>query len=213
MSSRPGSTTVCKGGSLRPNKRVKLAGKTFHAILARRLSSKSPLDCANKGLQLTLDTLDTLPFMIHRLVTVLLLVLVLCCSASEESSETYESPHFPSAVDRLGCLKYGIDVEITGTLTRESAGALSASSDQAHSSWYRLHLPRPICAAPFPLDGHYPAISDVTRILLVIDSSAETGLAKAVGRQVRMKGMAFPRSGETSDSVVILKVASWAEDD
>ena len=151
--------------------------------------------------------------MIHRPLAVLSIVLALCCDGSEEYSETYESPPFPSAIDRLGCVKYGIDVQITGTLARDVGSAFPASSDQPNPTRFVVQLPRPICAGPFPLDGHYPAISDVTRIHLVVDSSAGTDLVNIVGRDVTVEGMASPYSGEGGDSIVILKVRSWTQID
>jgi len=106
----------------------------------------------------------------HRLVTFGLFLVPLGCAEPETYSETRDASTFTSPVDQLGCIKYGVDVEVSGLLARVPPEDASTSPETGSRNDLTLRLPRTACAAPLPLDGYLPAISGVQDIFLAVTS-------------------------------------------
>jgi len=146
----------------------------------------------------------------HRLVTFGLFLVPLGCAEPETYSETRDASTFTSPVDQLGCIKYGVDVEVSGLLARVPPEDASTSPETGSRNDLTLRLPRTACAAPLPLDGYLPAISGVQDILLAVTSMDRDSLESAVGKRVKLRGIALPVRGRGADSVIVMRVAMWA---
>lgn len=135
---------------------------------------------------------------------------VVACGGSGETG-TGGGVDTESTADRLGCIKYGVENEVTGTLVRKDTAQHASLPPDRRRSQYTLRLPWAICAGPGPFDGFLPARSGVASFSLLFDSIDEPKLRNAEGRQINLRGYAQPGFSERGDTIVAFIVRGWSQ--